>query len=168
MCFVLCTYNIYMQRWDKLYRDIRPEEIKALKVGWDWFLGDEYEPFAISLFGDCFLRRDGAVFHLDTGIAELTQIAGTMDELALHMNDAATRDTVLLAPLAAVLKEQLGTPSDTQCYSYAVYPIFSEGSYEPENFYMLSCVEHLGVSGDTHRQIASLPDGASVQMRTRE
>ncbi len=43
--------------------------------------------------------------------------------------------------------------------------VFREGSYEPENRFALSALEHLAVTADLHNQIRDSPDGVQVRIK---
>ncbi|WP_419555327.1 hypothetical protein [Sphingobium yanoikuyae] len=51
--------------------------------------------------------------------------------------------------------------TEGQCFTYVIPPVFAEGKYEVGNFAAVPMKEHFGLSSDLHRQMASLPEGAT-------
>jgi hypothetical protein len=51
-----------------------------------------------------------------------------------------------------------------QCYTYAILPVFSQGSFSAENMHPVSAAEHFTMSGLIHESIRQLPDGAQAQV----
>ena len=51
-----------------------------------------------------------------------------------------------------------------QCYTYVSLPIFKEGKYQVWNLNPVPAVEHFGATGDSHRQLRDVPEGAKFRI----
>ncbi|MBL0029874.1 MAG: hypothetical protein IPO95_12700 [Rhodanobacteraceae bacterium] len=59
-------------------------------------------------------------------------------------------------------------PASGQCYTYAVMPVFAEGKFEEWNFKPVPVREHFAVTAKVLKEIANLPNGASVRLSIAE
>jgi len=117
-----------------------------------------------STLGDVFFRTEqGDVYWLNTGIGEVSRVADSED----HFRQLLATERVdewLLPALVEKLHECGKRPSPGHCYTFAILPIFAEGRYEPSNLNAVPAREHFALTGDLHRQLQSLPDGAKVDL----
>ena len=72
---------------------------------------------------------------------------------------------LLLAPVIAEFVRLHGPFPLGTCLGFTQLPVLG-GAYTIENRYRLSAVEHFSLTGDLHRQLRDLPDGAKVRIRT--
>lgn len=142
-----------------------PDEgaVQQLRSSWRWLLGDDWSPILFSTLGDVFLSRENGIAWLNTGTGEVSLVAANEDEFReMLAGDAVTG--WFMPSLVAELREQGKILSEGECYTYAIYPIFKEGGYQPANFTPVPARSHFGLSGDLHQQIANLADGAQVRV----
>jgi hypothetical protein len=123
----------------------------------------DWSPILFSVWGDVFLKRPDDVAWLNTGTGELTSVAKDEDEFRELLRGFARSDW-FLPVLVASLHELGKRPGPGECFTYAIYPVFAEGQYVPENFTPVPPASHFGLSGDLHRQIQDLEDGAKVRV----
>lgn len=86
----------------------------------------------------------------------------TVQQRAGHRREKA--DEWFLPGLVDVLRSQGKVLGADQCYTYAILPVFSQGSFAAENMHPVSAAEHFSMSGHVHESIRRLPDGAQVQV----
>lgn len=87
-------------------------------------------------------------------------------------NEVAFRDALateladewFMPGLVTLLHEAGKRREDGECFTYAIYPLFAECRYEVWNFAVVPAREHFSLSGDLHRQMSELPDGAHVRL----
>ena len=53
-----------------------------------------------------------------------------------------------------------------ECYAFTILPIFAEGKFVPDNMFVAPIQEVFVGLADVHKQIAELPDGSQVQIKT--
>lgn len=138
------------------------EAIAALREAWSWRLPQVFQPVMASSLGDIFFQQGtDAVYWLDTGTAEITQVA----ESRAHFMDLLRGEEGVRWFMPNLIKELLEAGKRLKpdyCYTYVVLPIFKEGKYEASNLNPVPAKEHFSLTGTVHRQINDLPDGASV------
>ncbi|WP_354329836.1 MULTISPECIES: T6SS immunity protein Tdi1 domain-containing protein [unclassified Undibacterium] len=117
-----------------------------------------------SAIGDVFFEVSaGTVWWLSTATGALEQVAESREQFASLLEGDAV-DEWFLPCLVEVLYAQGKQLGEDQCYTYAILPIFSEGSFSAENMYPVLAAEHFSMSGHLHESIRKLPDGAQVQV----
>ena len=154
-----------MSEWTQLFRELEKRESEILHREWGWLIGDSCRPLVVTIFGDVFLENEQGVFWLNTGTGELTIVAKDKEEFFDKLANDQMRNDWLLVALAQQLKEMIGVPSVENCYSYTIFPVFSEGSYSASNFYLLPFEEHIGVTGSLHKQIHNVSNGESIKFK---
>jgi hypothetical protein len=141
------------------------EAVAALRKSWNWLLPEPWEPLLFSALGDVFLKQSSEeIFWLNCGTAELSRVAGNSGEFEAILGTAVA-DNWFMPDLIKELRFEGKIPSTGQCYTYAIFPIFSEGKYEAGNLNVVPCREHFNLSGCLHFQTARLADGQKVQIR---
>ena len=153
-----------MASWTQII--IHPSEaaVNALRDSWRWQLGDGWTSLMFSAIGDVFFEVSaGTVWWLSTATGALEQVAESCEQFASLLEGEAV-DEWFLPGLVEVLRSQGKQLGQDQCYTYAVLPIFSEGSFSAENMYPVLAAEHFAMSGHVHESIRKLPDGAQVQI----
>lgn len=124
----------------------------------------DFQPLLLSIFGDLFFSEDnGEVFWLNTGTAEVTAVAASVDEFQRLLETDQATDW-FLPDLVEALHQAGKIPAAGECYTYAILPIFAEGAFEVWNFAPVPTHEHFAVTAQIHRKIADLPDGARVRI----
>lgn len=141
------------------------EALTALREAWAWLLPSPFEPVMASTLGDVFFQQDGSnVYWLNTGTAEITHVATSRDEF-LELLKTDKVDEWFMPHLVAQLKEAGKVLKLDCCYTYVVLPIFKEGKYVVANLNPVPAAEHFGFTGEVHRQVQRLPDGAKVELK---
>jgi len=132
---------------------------------WRWKLGGAAKVIALSRSGDAFLlQADGAVYWLDTGAGTFSAVAPSREEFNTMLASAASAARLLLAPVVDDFVRTHGPFPSGTCLGFTQLPVLG-GAYTIDNRFLISEVEHFGVTGDLHRQLRDLPDGAKVQLR---
>ena len=151
-----------MASWSQI--TIQPSDVavEALRKYWRWQLGDDWTPFLFSAIGDVFFEdAAGAVWWLSTATGSLEQVADSRQQFSRLLESNST-DEWFLPGLVDVLRSQGKVLDAGQCYTYAILPIFSQGSFSAENMHPVSAAEHYSTSGHMHERLRDLPDGAHV------
>lgn len=157
-----------MASWSKI--TIQPSDVavKSLREHWRWQLGDDWTPLMFSAIGDVFVEvAAGTVWWLSTATGSLEQVAESRQQFAELLGSERT-DEWFLPGLVDVLHSQGKVLDPEQCYTYAILPIFSQGSFSAENMHPVSAAEHYSMSGHIHESIRKLSDGAQVQVNVTE
>jgi hypothetical protein len=117
-----------------------------------------------SILGDAFLEDEsGNVYWLDTGYGELKHAAPCRKSFFIALGGKDS-EYWLLPPLVEQLHACGKIPTEGQCYSFTIFPIFSQGKYTAENMFVVSAKEHFSWPADLHNQIHNLPDGTKVKI----
>jgi Domain of unknown function (DUF1851) len=140
------------------------EALAELYEAWAWFLPQPFEPVVVSTLGDIFFQQGTeAVFWLNTGTAEITQVAESRPHF-LELLKGEDYDNWFLPNLIGKLKEAGKQLKPDYCYTYVTLPIFNEGTFEVSNLNPVPASEHFGVTGSLHHQLQGLPDGARIKL----
>ena len=136
-----------------------------LLAQWRWLLGGRPRLYGWSTSGDLFYAdSQGQLWRLDAGAGEIESVADSEGAFAAQLEDAEAAEALLLLPVVRDYEAAHGALADGQCLGYRTLPVFG-GAYTTENRYALAVIEHASVTGDVHRQIRDLPDGAQVALR---
>lgn len=139
------------------------EASASLLEDWTWLIGDEKRPVLIAACGDVFVEdsRDGSVHFLDVSAAELSQVAETAGAFAGLLSDPAFVSVYLRTERIDMLRRQGRTLKKNQVYSFRV-PLSLGGEVGLENIEISDVEVHFSIAGQIERQIAALPEGASI------
>jgi len=150
--------------WSALTCTPDAEAVQELRTSWAWFIARPYKPVLFSVLGDAFLQvESGAILWLNTGTAELTEVATSWEHF-VELLRTEQADAWFMPGLVEQLHEAGKVPSPGQCYTYVRLPVFVEGKYEVANLNPVSAKEHFAFTADVHQQIKSLPNGAQVKL----
>jgi hypothetical protein len=112
--------------WSEVTCSPSAEATLVLKRAWGWLVPEPWVPLLFSVLGDVFLQKDGKVYWLNTGTGEITQVAdGTEHFEALLQTELAVE--WFMPSLVEELRAEGKIASEGQCYTYAIFPVFSEG-----------------------------------------
>jgi hypothetical protein len=140
------------------------EAMAELCSAWSWLLPQPFQPVMVSTFGDVFFQQGTqAVYWLNTGTAEITQVAESRAEFTELLKGDAYVEW-FLPNLVQQLKEAGKILEPDHCYTYVTLPTFKEGKYEVANLNPVPAKDHFAVTGSMHRQLRGLPDGARVKI----
>src|SRR5262245_18877099 len=119
--------------WSSLTFEPTADAIDALTEAWSWRLEDPFRPVLFTTLGDMFFARDdGAVWWLNTGTAEISRVADSVDEFEEKLGGDIVDDW-FLPHLIQDLHSAGKIPEEGECYTYVTLPIFKEGRYEVDN-----------------------------------
>ncbi|GAB3257840.1 T6SS immunity protein Tdi1 domain-containing protein [Chitinimonas naiadis] len=150
--------------WSDLICTPDDDAIQHLLAAWGWLLDEPFSPLLFSSLGDMFFeKQSGGVYWLNTGTAEVTQVADTVDAFQALLGGEQTEEW-FMPPLIEALHEAGLIPAQGQCYSYKVLPVFAEGKYEVDNFKLLAAGEHFTATAHVLKQIQALPDGSTIRL----
>ncbi len=150
--------------WNDLSFLPSDEALAELNRAWKWLLPKVFKPVMASTLGDIFFQQDGdAIFWLNTGTAEITQIAGSRAEF-LELLKTEKADEWFMPELIQELKAAGKILKPDYCYTYVTLPIFKEGKYEVANLNPVPAKEHFGVTGTIHQQTKNMLDGAKAKI----
>jgi hypothetical protein len=149
--------------WSELTFTPNQDAIDRLADAWAWLLKEPFRPLMFSTLGDVFFEPDsGGIWWLNTGTAELTRVAESVEHFRERLGTDIADEWFM--PL---LVEQLHlagkVPEPGECYTYVTLPVFSEGRYEVENLNPVPAGEHFSITGHIHHEIHELPDGDRVR-----
>jgi len=137
-------------------------DVERLLAQWRWLCPNPVMLVARDAFGDLFLRdSSGEIHRLDVGIGTLLKVADSevqFKELAIGKREEWFAESVEIAAAAKGLN-----PNANKCIGFAV-PLVLRTTSTDHNPYVADLYDHVSFLGDINRQIASLPDGAEVQL----
>lgn len=135
--------------------------------GWRWMIGADAVLLAASVSGDLFFHDfDGRVHWIDTGAGSVVCVADDIASFQRKVRTAAFSSDYLLESLVADCLRAHGALTMDRCLGYRMLPVFG-GDYSGDNRVPMRAAEHFAFTGDVHRQIDGLPDGATVELKTR-
>jgi Domain of unknown function (DUF1851) len=157
-----------MATWSEITIQPSDAAVSSLREHWRWQLGDDWTPIMFSVIGDVFIEvASGTVWWLSTATGALEQIAESQQQFS-ELLGSERADEWFLPGLVDALRAQGKMLGTDQCYTYAILPIFAQGSFSAENMHPLNAAEHFCVSGRVQERIRQLPDGAEVQLTISE
>jgi hypothetical protein len=154
--------------WPDIAFQLGPMLAADVRDAWSWLLSDKkFEPFVSSKLGDVFFETDaGKIGWLSCSAGSLEVVAESRDTFDSHCRDGTGDVATWFAP---GLIEQLHSAGKVarpdECYAFVVLPVFAECEFVVENLNPAPAREVLVGLADTHRQIAELADGVTVQMK---
>jgi hypothetical protein len=153
-----------MATWSQITIQPSDAAVEALRKHWRWQLGDDWTPVMFSAIGDVFLEvTSGAIWWLSTATGSLEQIAESRQQF-MELLAGEKADEWFLPGLVDVLRSQGKVLGADQCYTYAILPVFSQGSFTAENMHPVPAADHFSMSGHVLESIRQLPDGTEVRL----
>ncbi|GAA0916721.1 DUF1851 domain-containing protein [Luteibacter anthropi] len=150
--------------WNDLTCTPDKAAIDALAESWRWRIGDAFTPLLFTALGDMFYEADeGGVYWLNTGTAEVEQVADDVEQFNALLREEVAEEW-LLPPLVEALIEAGKPCAEGECYTYVTLPIFAEGEYSVENLNPVSALEHFELTGSILQQLQDVPDGTKVNI----
>ncbi len=139
--------------WSTLTFTPSGETVARLAESWGWLIREPFAPRLFSILGDMFFEPDsGGIWWLNTGTAEVTRVADTLDEFRERLGTEAA-DEWFLPALVEALHAAGKVPEAGECYSYVTLPIFAEGKYEVDNLNPVPADEHFALTGHLLQEI---------------
>jgi hypothetical protein len=153
-----------MATWEQVTIQPSDAAIGALRAAWRWQLGEHWQPVLFSALGDVFFEVPaGSIWWLSTATAALEHVADSRADFAEQLGTDAT-DEWFLPGLVDVLRAQGKELGPDGCYTFAILPIFAEGSFSAENMHPTAAATHFAESGRLHERIRKLPEGTQIQI----
>ncbi len=129
------------------------ETVQQLAESWGWLIREPFVPVLFSVLGDVFIEPDsGGIWWLNTGTAEVTRVADTLDEFRERLGTEAA-DEWFMPVLVEALHAAGKAPEAGECYTYVTLPIFAEGKYEVGNLNPVPAGEHFALTGRILQEI---------------
>ena len=130
---------------------------------WLWLVGEHRLPILLTALGDAFLQDalDGSVHLLEVGPGTTKQVAVSVEEFKLLLND---KEFVVenFVPRIIVELRGLGQAlAPDQIYGYKIPPVLG-GKYSTENLEPTDIRIHFSILGQTHRQLQGVPEGTRI------
>jgi hypothetical protein len=141
-------------------------DVERLLVKWRWLCPGRMDLVARTAFGDLFLRDGaGAIFWLNTAVGQLTKVSGSEAEFREAAETREQRREWFAEPDVEACAKRALNPTPLQCVGFSIPVVFAEsGASVP---YIADLYEYVSFLGDLNRQIASVPDGAKVELRVQ-
>ncbi len=134
---------------------------------WRWMIGKDAVLLAASVSGDLFFHDvDGRVHWIDTGAGSIECVADDVASFQRKVRTVEFSGNYLLESLVADCLRTHGLLTMAQCLGYRVLPVFG-GDYSGDNRVPMAAAEHFAFTGDVHRQIDGLPDGATIELKVK-
>jgi len=150
--------------WSALVCEPDQDAIAEIGNAWAWRLKGPFRPVLFTALGDMFFARDtGDIWWLNTGTADLTRVASSVEEFN-QLIGTSIADEWFLPLLIEQLRLVGKLLEPGECYSYVILPIFSEGRYEPDNLNPVAAREHFSLTGGMHKDLQIHPDGTRVKL----
>ena len=129
-------------------------ERDSLLSDWEWLLGGVYLPILISASGDAFVQNvnNGQVWWLDTGGAELSQVAGSLEEFNELLSDKEFVIDCFAVEMIGDLIQSEKVLSVGQIYSLSK-PWLLGGKYELSNIEPTDIEVHFSLTGQIAQQV---------------
>jgi hypothetical protein len=137
---------------------------ERLLACWRWLCPQTVTVINRNAFGDLFLRdEEGRVLFLDLATGSLSQIADSESQFLVLSEDADKLEEWFAESDARAAAQQGLTPGPSQCIGFSVPLVFAKIS-SANSPYVADIYDHAGFLGDLHKQIATMPDGAKVNL----
>jgi len=151
-------------KWSSLTFEPSDEAVQQLRESWSWLLREPFVPVLFSVLGDVFFEpRSGGVWWLNAGTADVSRVAGSVEEFQGLLGTDLVEEW-FMPSLVARLHAAGKRPSAGECFTYVTLPVFREGTYEVSNMNPVNAREHFALTGHILQEIRELPDGAQVRI----
>jgi hypothetical protein len=150
--------------WSSLTFAPSDEAVQQLRESWSWLLREPFVPVLFSALGDMFFQpHTGGVWWLNTGTADVSRVAESVDEFRKLLGTDLVNDW-FMPDLVERLQAAGKRPSTGQCFTYVTLPVFEQGTYEVSNLNPVDAREHFSLTGLILQEIQYLTDGAKVRI----
>ncbi len=135
----------------------------ALLSDWQWLIGSDRAPVLVTAMGNAFVQDTGtgAIALLDAGTGKLTDIADSFEAFQAALSDADFVGEHFLLDDWVGLRDAGKTLAPGQVFGYATPPVLG-GGFDLDNLVATDIAVHFSISGQVHRQVKDLPEGASI------
>jgi len=142
---------------------IQPDinEVHNSLEAWDWLdLGDK-QPFAVTAFGDVFLRDSDGIWFLDTIEGSVKRVAADQEELEKLLNTEEGHSHYLAADLVTQAHEDEFLIEGSECYTFEVPPVLG-GKLDLDNVVVMEFATALSIAGQVHLKVKDMPPGTEI------
>lgn len=137
--------------------------LEVLRQVWAWALNDPTQVLMVNAFGNVLVTcHDGTLWRVIPEELTARKIRDDKNYLAAF-EDEQFREDWLFEGVTDAAGAALGPLGEGQCYAFKTWPIMG-GPFTPDNMYVATTTEWLGVSGEVGRQIKDLPNGAKITL----
>lgn len=137
--------------------------LDILRRGWTWALDDPTQVLMVNAFGNVLVTcHDGTLWRVIPEELTARKIRDDKNYLAAF-EDEQFREDWFFEGVADAAEAALGPLGEGRCYAFTTWPIMG-GPFTPDNMYVATTTEWLGVSGEVGRQIKDLPNGAKITL----
>jgi len=144
------------------FLDLTLVDTSTLLESWRWLVPVSISIHRITFLGNAFLGSgNGAVYWLDVGAGQVTQVATSAAEFTQVLASSIHAQQWFMPDLLGALRNHLPALQSGQCYGF-ILPPCAGGSFELSNFEPSSLAMHFGILGQLHEQIRSLADGTPI------
>lgn len=148
--------------WDDLTIDLTNIDVREVYEDWNWLVNEKIMPLMMTKFGDLFfIKENGKVYFLDTIEGEVKSICNSKEEFVAFINQKENIENYLLSYIIVDLINNNHIPSSKECYSFETPPILG-GKIEADNVTIMSILVSISITGQIHRQVKDLPEGAAI------
>ncbi len=134
-----------------------------LLAQWRWLLRGHPRLCGWSAAGDLFYADEsGQIWRLDPGAGDAECVAESDAAFVQLLADATAAEELLLLQVLRDFEARHGPLETNQCLGFTTLPVFG-GAYTADNRYALPVQEYAAFTGEVHRQIRDLADGARVR-----
>lgn len=135
-------------------------ERESLLSDWVWLIGAEKLPTLLAASGDAFVqdRNNGSVHWLDSGEANLEQVATNQEEFSELLTNKEFVVEYLAVQMIGDLIHNGKELKKGQIYSLSK-PYILGGEYSLENIEPTNIEVHFSILGQIHNQVRNLPKG---------
>ena len=130
---------------------------------WRWLIGTNRAPVLVTALGNAFVQdsASGAITLLDAGTGQLNEIADSGEAFQALLSDTDFVSEHLLLDDWVALREAGKMLEPGQLFGYITPPVLG-GGFGPDNMEPTDIEVHFSISGQIHRQVKDLPDGAPI------
>lgn len=152
--------------WSELTFTPNEDALDRLAEAWAWLLREPFQPVLFSALGDVFFQPDsGGIWWLNTGTAEITRVADSVDHFRERLSTEIA-DEWFMPALVEQLHAAGKVPEPGECYTYVTLPVFAEGKYEVDNLNPVPGGEHFAITGHIHHELDELPEDSKAKLHT--
>lgn len=137
-------------------------DMETLLDDWSWAMPEQWRPVLLTAMGDVFAQGDsGSVYFVDMVEGTITPIADDGPSFQSLLKDTQFVTDHLFPSRITNLREAGKALAPKHVYSHK-QPLVLGGEDDVDNVEVTDVSVHISIHGQIHRQVADLPDGASI------
>ena len=139
--------------------DVPAFEILSGLNSWKWLQLRQVTVVAVSAFGEVFFRDAGGAIHqIDTIQGRLTRVADSLSHFRAMLQDADTRDQLLLARLVMDARQHGLLLAACECYDFRLPPVLG-GQMSANVLTKLPFAVKNDLASQLHEKLKDVPMG---------